>query len=123
MAYTLGGMATSPPPPAGSAKGALSKAEVEHVAKLASLSLAPGEAEAFTAELAGILAYVEQLGALDTSAVPPTLGGGVASPGEGAWRPDTVVQGLDHDAALAAAPRTADGGFAVPTFVDPGATR
>ena len=50
----------------------IDRAEVERIAELARLELAPDEAERMTAELAAILGYVEQLDALDTSAVEPT---------------------------------------------------
>jgi aspartyl-tRNA(Asn)/glutamyl-tRNA(Gln) amidotransferase subunit C len=112
-------MEPTAPPGAARAVVTLTRADVEHVAKLASLSLTPDEADAFTAELAAILRHVGELDALDTTAIAPTLGGGVLAAGAGAWRADQVVHGLAHEEALAAAPRTVEGGFAVPAFVDP----
>ena len=44
---------------------------VEHVAKLAKLAISEEEAEQFTNEIAGILAYAEKLNALDTTGVDP----------------------------------------------------
>jgi aspartyl-tRNA(Asn)/glutamyl-tRNA(Gln) amidotransferase subunit C len=104
------------PPPA---DRSLSRAQVDHVATLASLSLTDEEATSMTRELAAILRYVDQLDSLDTSSVLPTRGGGSAVPG---WREDTEGPGLSHEDALAAAPRTAGGGFAVPAFVDANAS-
>ena len=98
---------------------AISRAQIDHVAKLSSLSLTDAEATTLATELDAILRYVGELDSLDTSSVPPTTGGGSAVP---TWREDEVVHGLSHEEALAAAPRTALGGFAVPAFVDPNAT-
>jgi aspartyl-tRNA(Asn)/glutamyl-tRNA(Gln) amidotransferase subunit C len=88
---------------------------VRRVAKLAALSLDDGEAEALAVDLDRILAYVSELDALDTTNVPPTAQVGETHAG---WRADEVVPGLEHDEALAAAPRVEDGGFAVPAFLD-----
>ena len=90
---------------------------VDHVKKLACLSLTDEETARMTADLAAIVKYVEELSELDTSNVEPTT---TVQLGPTAWRPDVVEEGLAHDEALAAAPRTADGGFAVPGFVESG---
>ena len=95
----------------------LDLSHIEHVAKLASLSLTKDEAEAMTAELGDILKYVEELSQVDTSSVAPTAS---VQLGPTAWRRDDVQPGLPHDEALAQAPRQADGGFAVPAFVEGG---
>lgn len=50
----------------------LSKAEVEHIAKLARLALTPKEVEKFSKELTDILNYVEKLQELDTHGIEPT---------------------------------------------------
>jgi aspartyl-tRNA(Asn)/glutamyl-tRNA(Gln) amidotransferase subunit C len=50
----------------------LTKAQVEHIAKLARLSLVPGEAEKMSKELSSILQYVEMLNEVPTDDVPPT---------------------------------------------------
>jgi aspartyl-tRNA(Asn)/glutamyl-tRNA(Gln) amidotransferase subunit C len=109
--------ATVPDSPSGAERSSprIDRARVEHVAKLASLSLTPEEAERLTHDLAAIVGYVQELDTLDTRDVPPTshvqLG---ASP----LRADTPLPSLGHDEALAAAPRKDHGGFAVPTFVE-----
>lgn len=46
--------------------------EVQKVAKLARLTLSPGEETQFGAQLNDILGYVEQLKELDTTGVQPT---------------------------------------------------
>jgi aspartyl-tRNA(Asn)/glutamyl-tRNA(Gln) amidotransferase subunit C len=95
----------------------LDLAQIEHVAKLSSLSLTPDEAQAMRGELEDILKYVEELAAVDTSNVEPTAS---VQLGPTAWRRDVVVPGLSHEDALSQAPRQADDGFAVPAFVEGG---
>jgi aspartyl-tRNA(Asn)/glutamyl-tRNA(Gln) amidotransferase subunit C len=90
---------------------------VDHVARLASLSLTDEEGSRITRELDAILAYVEELRELDTSNVEATAS---VQLGPTAWRADVVEDGLAHDAALAGAPRVAEGCFAVPAFVEGG---
>ncbi len=50
----------------------LTKAQVEHIAKLARLSLTPAEVEKMAKELSSILTYVEKLKEVDTDDVLPT---------------------------------------------------
>lgn len=88
---------------------------VQHVAKLAALSLDDAEADRFAEQLARIVAYVEDLNAEDTSDVPPTAN---VELDPRAWRPDEGQEGVSHEEALRMAPRVEDGGFAVPTFVE-----
>jgi len=89
--------------------------EIRHVAQLAQLSLSAEEATAMTHELGRILDYVRELDSLDTSDVPPTAN---VQLGPTAWREDVVVEGVSHDEALSQAPRSSQGGFAVPAFVE-----
>ncbi len=96
----------------------IDRARVEHVARLASLSLDPGEVDAMVTELDRIVGYVDQLGELDTEGVPAMTGGGTDAAPPSNLRPDEVKPGLTHAEALAQAPRVASGGFAVPRFLD-----
>jgi aspartyl-tRNA(Asn)/glutamyl-tRNA(Gln) amidotransferase subunit C len=93
---------------------------VDHVARLASLSLTDAEADRLTADLARIVAYVEELARVDTTDVPPTAH---VQLDRLPLRPDAPSLGLSHDEALAQAPRAERGGFAVPTFVDAGGAK
>jgi len=95
---------------------AFDRAQVTHLAQLASLSLADAEADALAQDLANIVAYVEELGAVDTSEVRENAPQAEAA----AWREDVVVQGLTHEDALRGAPRATETGFAVPGFVPGG---
>jgi len=98
---------------AGSPK--LDRAQIDHVAKLASLSLTGAEAERLTGELAAIVAYVAELDAIDTTGVEPTAHVQLE---RAPWRADAPSPSLSNDEALAQAPAAADGGFAVPLFVE-----
>lgn len=91
-------------------------AQIRHVAQLAELRLDEAEEHTFAAEVGRIVAYFEELDAVDTTGVPPTTH--IAATGEAPLRADEVKPGIEHDAALAGAPRAAHGGFSVPTFVE-----
>jgi aspartyl-tRNA(Asn)/glutamyl-tRNA(Gln) amidotransferase subunit C len=93
----------------------LGEDEVQKVAKLARLSLDPGEIARMTTELCTIIGYVRKLDELDTAGVPPTAHVRLA---EVTLRDDDPRPGLTHDEALAEAPRVLHDGFAVPAFVD-----
>ncbi len=89
--------------------------EVEHVANLARLDLAEGEAEALTGQLGAILSYVEKLKQLNTDGVEPTSH---AIPVSNVFREDNIIQPLGQERALANAPDKADGCFKVPKVVE-----
>jgi len=94
---------------------ALSTTEVLHIARLANLALEPSEVTQLTSDLTAILAYVDELGAVDTSDVPATTHVAVlAMP----LRPDVHVPGLSEETATAGAARVVAGAFAVPRFVE-----
>ncbi|HSD29226.1 MAG TPA: Asp-tRNA(Asn)/Glu-tRNA(Gln) amidotransferase subunit GatC [Vicinamibacteria bacterium] len=86
---------------------------VEHVARLARLSLTAEERSVFTRQLEEILAWAESLQALDTSGVPP-----MSHPREAqALREDDPRPGVDRDTAFSSAPEAADGLFRVPRVI------
>ena len=91
---------------------ALSRADVLRIAELARLDLTADEVELFTRQLTGILAYVEQIQALDTAGVTPTSHV-LNRPVE---RDDLPVAPLERSRALANAPDAASeaGLFKVP---------
>jgi aspartyl-tRNA(Asn)/glutamyl-tRNA(Gln) amidotransferase subunit C len=88
---------------------------IGHLAALASLSLSDEEADSLAKDLRSIVAYVEELGAVDTSEVSPTPA--VAPTAAEASRADVLLPGLPREEALRGAPRTSEGCFAVPAFV------
>jgi aspartyl-tRNA(Asn)/glutamyl-tRNA(Gln) amidotransferase subunit C len=86
---------------------------VEHVARLARLSLSDDERRVFARQLEEILAWAESLQALDTSGVPP-----MSHPREAtSLRDDEPRPGLDRETAFAAAPDARDGLFRVPRVI------
>ncbi len=91
----------------------VSRETVLHVAELASLSLDEGEVDALTKDLHAIVAYVDELGAVNTEGVELYA----HSVAETVLRKDTVVAGLTREEALAKAPHATEEGFAVPRFV------
>jgi aspartyl-tRNA(Asn)/glutamyl-tRNA(Gln) amidotransferase subunit C len=93
----------------------IDRAQIQHVATLASLSLSDAETDAMVSELQAIVKYVDELNELDTSDVPPTANVQLE---RAAWREDILEPCLSHEDALAEAPAEAHGGFAVPVFVE-----
>ncbi len=93
----------------------LTKEQVKHVAALARLELSEDEVARMTTDLGKILEHVQQLSALDTTNVEPTEHLAVE---QLPLQADEPRPGLDHEAALAPAPRVLSDGFAVPAFVD-----
>ena len=78
-----------------------SREDVERVARLARLDLDADEKDLFARQLAGILAYAEQIQRVDTAGIEPTS----HPPGSSvSLRDDVVVPSLAREASLAAAP-------------------
>lgn len=95
---------------------ALTKEQVEHVAKLARLALTGEETERLRVQLSSILDHVEKLQALDVSNVPPTTHA-VEVPST-PMREDRVHRTLSPAEATANAPEQADGYFVVPRILE-----
>lgn len=95
----------------------LTRAEVEHVARLARLQLTEEECDAFTLQLNDILKFVEQLNALDTGDIEPMAH---AIPVANVFRPDQVCPSMDPELALANAPDRVNNYFRVPKVLEDG---
>jgi aspartyl-tRNA(Asn)/glutamyl-tRNA(Gln) amidotransferase subunit C len=95
----------------------ITRETVLHVAQLARLSLDEAEVDPMLTDLASIVGYIDQLSELDTSDVPATAHLAVLAAPRVA---DVAHVSLDTEVALAEGPRTREGGFAVPAFVDEG---
>lgn len=93
----------------------LTRAEVEHVAKLANLQLSDEETLMFQEQLSSILSFVDKLSELDTDDVEPTSH---VLPMTNVMREDQPHQSLDNDTALSNAPDEEDGYFKVPAVMD-----
>ena len=89
--------------------------DVKYVAHLARLALTPEEEKKLSAQLGGILGYVEKLRELDVSGVEPTAH---AVPLVNVTRADEIRPSLQHEDALRNAPKQAGGLFVVPKIVE-----
>jgi aspartyl-tRNA(Asn)/glutamyl-tRNA(Gln) amidotransferase subunit C len=89
--------------------------DVERIARLANLELTRDEKELFTKQLADILAYAEQVQAVDTTGVEATAHVNA----HGVERPDEAKPSLDVVDAVANAPDAAPeaGLFRVPRVI------
>jgi len=94
----------------------LTLADVERIAALAHLELTAAEAELFTRQLADILAYAEQLQAVDTTGIVATAHVSTSARAERADEPRPSLSTID---ALANAPDAAPetGLFRVPRVI------
>jgi aspartyl-tRNA(Asn)/glutamyl-tRNA(Gln) amidotransferase subunit C len=90
-------------------------AEVEHVARLARLALAPEEKERMRSQLDAILGYVEQLRRVDTAGIVPTAH---VLPLTNVMRDDEVRPSYPTEAMLANAPDSEAAQFRVPRILE-----
>ena len=93
----------------------ITESDVEKVAQLAHMEITSEELSIFAPQMAEIVAYVEQLNAVDTSNIEPALGG-LTPEGEAtdSARDDMAAPSLGQETALAEAPDAAAGHFRVP---------
>ena len=93
----------------------IKESEIEKVAQLAHLELAPEELKLFGPQMAEIVNYMEQLNELYTTSVEPALGG-LTPEGEitDSSRDDERIPSLGQKLALEEAPDAAAGHFRVP---------
>lgn len=94
---------------------ALTRGQVEHVARLARLALSEAEKETYTEQLSRILEHVESMNRLDTSNVPPTYH---AVALQNVLRGDKPHQSLDREKILGQAPDQEAGCFKVPKITE-----
>ncbi|MBI4683887.1 MAG: Asp-tRNA(Asn)/Glu-tRNA(Gln) amidotransferase subunit GatC [Nitrospirae bacterium] len=91
------------------------KISVEHIAKLARLSLSEQEKELFSAQLNSIIVYVEKLSELDTKDIEPTSH--VLSLNN-VVRDDTPRESILRDEALSNAPDHTEKFYRVPKIIE-----
>lgn len=89
--------------------------ELERVAALARLELAPDERSSLARQLETILDHAEQLQELDTSGIEATAH---AIPLPTPLRPDVPAEPMDPELALANAPERAGTAFVVPKVIE-----
>ena len=94
----------------------LSRKELEKVAHLARLSLAPGDLDKFNAQIDAILRYVEKLNEMDLAKdLPPTAH---VLDITDRFREDRVEKGLSPDEVAANAPDFRHGAIRVPRILE-----
>lgn len=86
---------------------------VDHVARLAHLSLTDDERRTFARQLDEILTYAESIQALDTADVPPMSHAQTSE----IFREDAAKEGLQRAVVLEAAPDAEDGLYRVPRVI------
>ena len=93
----------------------ITESDIEKIAQLAHLDITENERKTFAPQISEIVTYVEQLSAVDTSAVEPALGG-LTPQGEQteSSRADEAQPSLGQKVALDQAPDPAAGHFRVP---------
>lgn len=94
---------------------AISKKEVEHVARLARLGLNEEEKERMAKQLSNILDYADILKKIDTQNVPPTS---YAIPMKNIFREDKVDPCLEIEELISNAPDLEAHMFRVPKIIE-----
>lgn len=89
--------------------------EVEHVAKLARLSLTEEEKTRFSEQIGNILDYFNQLKEVNTGNVKPMA---QAIPTTNIMREDKVCEAFNRNDILANAPEEENGYFKVPRIIE-----
>lgn len=94
--------------------------DVERVAELARLELAPEETAGMQRDLNAILDYVAELNAIDTRSVEPLaqVGELQGKAGAGTLRADALVPSLDRAVVMREAPETDGAFFKVPKVIE-----
>jgi aspartyl-tRNA(Asn)/glutamyl-tRNA(Gln) amidotransferase subunit C len=89
--------------------------DIKYVANLARIALTPDEEAKLGSQLGDILGYVKKLEELDVTGVEPMAH---AVPLTNVLRADEVRPSIPQEAALANAPKQANGLFVVPKIVE-----
>jgi aspartyl-tRNA(Asn)/glutamyl-tRNA(Gln) amidotransferase subunit C len=92
-----------------------SQFNIKYVAHLARIALTPDEEKKLSAQLGGILGYIEKLREVDVSKIEPTAH---AVPMINVTRADEIRESPSNEDALRNAPKQANGLFIVPKIVD-----
>jgi aspartyl-tRNA(Asn)/glutamyl-tRNA(Gln) amidotransferase subunit C len=94
---------------------AISRKDVEHVARLARLALSEEEIALFQEQLGRVLEHAQRVTSLDTEGVEPTAH---AMPLKNVYRADEPAPTLTQDEALAGAPAAEAEHFRVPRIIE-----
>lgn len=93
----------------------ITKKEVEHVARLARLTLSEDEKEILTNQLNSILTYMEKLNELNTKDVEPTSH---VFPIQNVFKEDILKDSLPREKALSNAPDRTEEFYRVPKIIE-----
>jgi len=93
----------------------INQQDVEHVARLARLSLNPDDLKTMTGQMDAILGYVDKLNELDTTGIEPMAH---AVPMSNAFREDEITEPIGVEQALQNAPQRNDNYFKVPKIIE-----
>ncbi len=94
---------------------AITRGEVEHLARLARLRLSDDELDHYAGQLDVILASVARVSEVAADDIPPMSH---PIPVENVYRDDVARPGLDRDVVAAGAPAWEDDRFRVPRILD-----
>ncbi len=94
---------------------AITRAEVEHLARLARLQLSADELDHYAGQLDVILQSVARVSEVAAEDIPPTSH---PIPVENVYREDVARPGLDRSVVAAGAPAWEDDRFRVPRILD-----
>jgi len=94
---------------------AITRTDVEHLARLARIAMTDDELDAMAGQLDVILGAVARVQEVAAADIPPTSH---AVPLTNVLRPDVLAPSLTPEQALAAAPAAEDDRFRVPRILD-----
>lgn len=93
----------------------ITEKDVEHVAQLARLHLAPDDLTVMTRQMDAMLGYVDKLNELNTDGVEPMAH---AVPMSNAFREDNIEMSIGIERALQNAPESDESCFRVPKVIE-----
>lgn len=94
---------------------AISKEEIVHIAKLASLNLSEDEIEQYANDMTQILEFANMINSVDTDEIKETI---AANENYNVFRKDEVIPSTDRDILLENAPSKDDGMFQIPKVIN-----
>ena len=93
----------------------ISKEEIVHIAKLASLNLSESEIERYANDMNEILDFANMINSVNTDEVNETI---AANENYNVFRKDEIVQTVDKESLLQNAPSQEDGMFQIPKVIN-----
>lgn len=94
---------------------AISKEEIIHIAKLASLNLSEEEIEGYAKDMTEILGFADMINSVDTDQIKETI---AANENYNVFRKDEVIPSIDRDVLLQNAPSKDEGMFRIPKVIN-----